>query len=321
MVHVLHKVKKWCREGRSDVVILPLEAALAQRARAASRIVEQAGANLASECSRVDALVLWDHIPFSKTASGASPAPAPASSSSLLKTNQADAPAMPRQSGYVRRTIRVRWGSTLLPPPPLTRARVRLAVLPSAAPPTSSADGALTKHEPRAAGTLVSAWAARAGIDLLTVAASSGAPNGAAGTTGSGASASAAVPRRPRAGTQTKRGGGAGSIRGESGGGLVERPQWRAVRASSACSRAGSASTPGRDHRAHFYVALRGLPVGLPPPPTSLSTDRPTEDYFRPHEEEIHRGIEACVHPGHDTNPDNDAHWRKICVAPVSCLT
>ncbi|KAJ7078459.1 hypothetical protein B0H15DRAFT_914835 [Mycena belliarum] len=251
LVHALHQVKKWCRDGRSEVVIVPLEAlntldllkkgtsALAQRARAASRILEaQVGTNPRIRVQQDDAFVPWDNIPFSETASGASPAPAPAPapapSSSPPKTSQANTPdASPE---WLRRTICcARWefdiAAATTPDVKVdTKGKdqrtVRLAVLSAAAPPTSTADGgALTKHEPRAAGTLVSTWAVRAGIDLLTVAASTGAPNGAVGTNGSGASASAAVdvPRRPRAGTQTKRGGGAGSI-GKSGGGLVERP-------------------------------------------------------------------------------------------------
>ncbi|KAJ7812322.1 hypothetical protein B0H14DRAFT_3090508 [Mycena olivaceomarginata] len=65
LVHALHQVKRWCREGREEVVIVPLEALntldllkkgtsqLAQRARAASRILE---------AQRDDAFVPWDRI-------------------------------------------------------------------------------------------------------------------------------------------------------------------------------------------------------------------------------------------------------------------
>lgn len=75
LVHALPHVKKWCREGREEVLIVPLEAlntldllkkgtsTLAQRARAASRILEaQVGTNPRIRVQRDDAFVPWDSI-------------------------------------------------------------------------------------------------------------------------------------------------------------------------------------------------------------------------------------------------------------------
>ncbi|KAJ6602766.1 hypothetical protein DFH09DRAFT_1069137 [Mycena vulgaris] len=255
LVHALHHVKKWCRDGRPEIVIVPLEAlntldllkkgtsALAQRARAASRILEaQVGTNPRIRVQQDHAFVPWDSIPFS--------APTPATTSTATTaTATAHAPATPADAldaspEWLRRTVCcARWEVDAATGAPDVKGEakdkghvtppriVRLAVLSSAAPPISTADGgALTKHEPRAAGTLVSHWAARAGIAVLPVAPSTGAPHAAPGAVhGNGVSTPTAAepPRRPRAGTQTKRGGGAG-IGGGSGGkgnsGLVERP-------------------------------------------------------------------------------------------------
>ncbi|KAF8970890.1 hypothetical protein BDZ97DRAFT_1901904 [Flammula alnicola] len=77
LIYALYQVKKWCREGREEIVIVPLEAlntldllkkgttSLAQKARAASRILEaQVGTNPRIRVQRDDAFVLWDKISF-----------------------------------------------------------------------------------------------------------------------------------------------------------------------------------------------------------------------------------------------------------------
>ncbi|KAJ3494832.1 hypothetical protein NLJ89_g10728 [Agrocybe chaxingu] len=77
LIHALYQVKKWCRDGREEIVIVPLEAlntldllkkgtsSLAQKARAASRILEaQVGTNPRIRVQRDDAFVLWDKIAF-----------------------------------------------------------------------------------------------------------------------------------------------------------------------------------------------------------------------------------------------------------------
>jgi len=95
LVHALYQVKKWCRDGREEVIIIPLEGmdsqvrymslysflprlalntldllkkgttSLAQRARAASRILEaQVGTNPRIRVQQDDAFILWDKINF-----------------------------------------------------------------------------------------------------------------------------------------------------------------------------------------------------------------------------------------------------------------
>ncbi|KAJ7510876.1 hypothetical protein B0H11DRAFT_1956410 [Mycena galericulata] len=261
LVHALHQVKKWCRDGRTEVVIVPLEAlntldllkkgtsALAQRARAASRILEaQVGTNPRIRVQQDDAFVPWDAIPFADNGAELSP-PSDSNVPSSTTTSTTDAPdASPE---WLRRTVCcARWEletalSASASAPDATHKAldtaataprtVRLAVLAppsvrapgagSGTPPSptlSTADGGpLTKHEPRAAGALVRLWAARAGVAVLPVPASSPNPNpnahsGAA--TGANANLTAnsgGVPvgtGRPRAGTgpQTKRGASGG---------------------------------------------------------------------------------------------------------------
>ncbi|KAF7334492.1 PINc domain-containing protein [Mycena venus] len=243
LVHALHQVKRWCRDGREEVIIVPLEAlntldllkkgtsALAQRARAASRILEaQVGTNPRIRVQQDDAFIPWDAIPFSTpNATTAPTAPAAAAAA------PADDPGASPE--WVRRTVCcARWevdeaakgkGATAAAPP----RTVCLVVLAPDAPPLSTADGGpLSKHEPRATGTLVAHWAARAGVTVLPVAPSL--PN--AGANAHGASAAAEAPRRPRSNTntQSKRGGGGSGIGGSGiggggggkGGSLVERP-------------------------------------------------------------------------------------------------
>lgn len=215
--------------------------ALAQRARAASRILEaQVGTNPRIRVQQDDAFVPWDAIPFSAlnvTPATSTTAPTSTSESTTLPTTSpatalADAPdASPE---WVRRTVCcARWELDNAAAtedkdkdetaPPRT---VRLAVLSSVTPPTSTADGgALSKHEPRAMGTLVSHWAARGGITVLPIAPSTHAPNANPGPSNGGTTPTTAdPPRRPRAGTQTKRGGGSGGAGSGPKGGLVERP-------------------------------------------------------------------------------------------------
>ncbi|KAA1473308.1 hypothetical protein DENSPDRAFT_839765 [Dentipellis sp. KUC8613] len=77
LVYGLGQMKRWCREGREEIVIVPLEALntldllkkgttnLAQRARTASRILEaQVGTNPRIRVQRDSAFVLWDNIDF-----------------------------------------------------------------------------------------------------------------------------------------------------------------------------------------------------------------------------------------------------------------
>ncbi|KAJ7200935.1 hypothetical protein B0H12DRAFT_538509 [Mycena haematopus] len=257
LVHALHQVRRWCRDGREEVVIVPLEAlntldllkkgnsALAQRARAASRILEaQVGTNPRIRVQQDDAFVPWDAIPWA-------PTPPPSST-----TPTAADDASPE---WVRRTVCcARWEldaaapsgppDSAAPTAPPTRApgpapTVILAVLAPNAPGLSTADGGpLSKHEPRATGALVAHWAARAGLVVRGVAPSTAPPPAAAAPNAHTTHANnnnnnnatpPDSPRRPRSSTatSTKRerphphGGKhmSGSL-GKSSGSLVERP-------------------------------------------------------------------------------------------------
>ncbi|KAJ7844638.1 hypothetical protein B0H13DRAFT_126493 [Mycena leptocephala] len=254
LVHALHQVKRWCRDGREEIVIVPLEAlntldllkkgtsALAQRARAASRILEaQVGTNPRIRVQQDDAFVPWDTIPFATPNTTTSVTTDSTTTSSATTTTTASSTATPASTDdrdaspeWVRRTVCcARWELSAAAPGDnvaIPARTVCVAVLAPDAPPLSTADGGpLSKHEPRAAGTLVGHWAARAGIKVLPVAPSTNAANASAGApNGPSSPITIEPPRRPRAGTQTKRGGGSGGGggggSGPKGGSLVERP-------------------------------------------------------------------------------------------------
>ncbi|GJJ14143.1 hypothetical protein Clacol_008402 [Clathrus columnatus] len=78
LIHCLNRVKKWCKKGRQEILVVPLEAlntldflkkggsSLAQKARGASRLLEaQVGSNPRIRVQRDDAFVPWDDINFS----------------------------------------------------------------------------------------------------------------------------------------------------------------------------------------------------------------------------------------------------------------
>lgn len=236
LVHGISQVKKWCREGRSEIVIVPLEAlntldllkkgtsALAQRARTASRILEaQVGTNPRIRVQRDDAFVPWDNIPFRD---GLPPSPSPE---------------------WVRRTICcARWEvehATSETGKPGTLPKVVLAVLSGTPEPLSDGpapNGAISaspvplpapqpnKHEPRAMGTIVAQWAARAGLEVFEVAptplqnSKDGYPTGQrrSGEQGRRSPDDNRNPRGRRNSNNQHRYDG----RGAGGGALVERP-------------------------------------------------------------------------------------------------
>jgi hypothetical protein len=147
---------------------------LAQRARGASRILEsQVGTNPRIQVQSDAAFVLWDNIPFSEVA----------------PAEKADANTSPE---WVRRTICcARWETdhaeregkeqdghkapkkvvlavAAAPAQALAMSKTPSELaspVPLPAPQTTPAN----KYEPRATGTLVRSWAARAGIELLPI--------------------------------------------------------------------------------------------------------------------------------------------------------
>ncbi|KAF9522901.1 hypothetical protein CPB83DRAFT_899282 [Crepidotus variabilis] len=189
LIHALYQVKKWCKDGREEILIVPLEAlntldilkkgtsSLAQKARAASRILEaQVGTNRRIRVQRDDAFVLWDKINIEDAAS-TSPSTCPE---------------------WVRRIVCcARWelenpqeelkdstkGKTEDKKPALKVVLAVLSSIPNTSPQINitalSAESPVplpaptiphaTRHEPRSTGILVSSWASRAGVTLLDI--------------------------------------------------------------------------------------------------------------------------------------------------------
>ncbi|KAG1869152.1 hypothetical protein C8R48DRAFT_597977, partial [Suillus tomentosus] len=178
LVHALHQVKKWCRDGRDEIVIVPLVALntldllkkgtspLAQRARSASRILEaQVGINprIRHGVQRDDAFVPWDRIEFkdiyvtvttplwfSRVGSAHDDHVAETYASTSDKLIVVFAILFPSAApAQVCRTEAMPEVSSPVP-------------LPAPSPHTH-------KYEPRSASLLIGHWATRAGITLLEV--------------------------------------------------------------------------------------------------------------------------------------------------------
>ncbi|KAF8839975.1 hypothetical protein BDN67DRAFT_969215 [Paxillus ammoniavirescens] len=193
LVHALHQVKKWCREGRQEVVVIPLEAlntldllkkgtsSLAQRARSASRILEaQVGTNPRIRVQRDDAFVPWDKINFKD---------APIDDEKEKLASQAL--HLSGSPEWVRRMICcARWevdhAASTLDNSTAKEPKIVLAVLSASSAqaqvdrlatgsttemsspvPLPAPSPHLHRYEPRSAGTLIGHWAARAGIPTL----------------------------------------------------------------------------------------------------------------------------------------------------------
>ncbi|KAI6015221.1 hypothetical protein F5J12DRAFT_904509 [Pisolithus orientalis] len=170
-------LKKWCKEGREEIVIVPLEAlnTLDLLKKGASPLAQRA------RVQRDDAFVPWDRIEFKDTYSdedGDKPIAQPLHLSGSPE--------------WVRRMICcARWEvdnvSTTLEKTTSKKPQVVLAVLGQssalahvgkttdctpeiASPVPLPAPGPHShKYEPRSAGLLVAHWAAKAGIELLEV--------------------------------------------------------------------------------------------------------------------------------------------------------
>ncbi|KAH9052355.1 hypothetical protein EDB87DRAFT_1692303 [Lactarius vividus] len=226
LVNALGQLKKWCRDGQEEIIIVPLEALntldllkkgstpLAQRARTASRMLEsQVGTNPRVRVQQDAAFVLWDQIAFSDDEPSSPTTPSPA-------------PALSPSPEWVRRTICcARWEAEHADP---ARPRVVLATL-AQSPATQPQQGISpvplplsapqNRHEPRASGTLVAYWARRARLTVLEV---SSAPGGAGAGAPDSACGRAVSPegRWPANHHHGHRGGRGGG----GGGGMVERP-------------------------------------------------------------------------------------------------
>ncbi|KAG6908563.1 hypothetical protein DXG01_004121 [Tephrocybe rancida] len=180
LVHALYQLKRWCRDGREEIVIVPLEAlntldllkkgttALAQRARAASRVLEaQVGTNPRIRVQQDDAFVLWDKIEVSDATANPSASMSPEWVRRTICCAQWEVEAASKDTTLgAKKVILAVLGSS----PDLATSLGELKLSSSPTPvPLPAPHVHANKHEPRSAGTLVAQWAARAHIDMLTV--------------------------------------------------------------------------------------------------------------------------------------------------------
>ncbi|KAI9461511.1 hypothetical protein F5148DRAFT_1286650 [Russula earlei] len=194
LVNALGQVKKWCRDGQEEVIVVPLEALntldllkkgstpLAQRARTASRVLEsQVGTNPRVRVQHDTAFVLWDKIAFDED---------PTIASTVIPNAAAVPSSTSPSPEWVRRTICcAQWETENAD---ATLPRIVLATLAqlSQQPQSSAVVDALQqpeptstspvplpvphhplqhRHELRATGTLVAYWARRARLTVLEV--------------------------------------------------------------------------------------------------------------------------------------------------------
>ena len=222
LVHALYQLKKWSRDGRKEIIIVPLEgilgvhiifgllltqltalntldllkkgiSPLAQRARAASRVLEaQVGTNPRVRVQNDEAFVLWDQISMKDVSSDDEVEPrAPHSPEWVRRTiccarwEVDNADATMRSAGNGRSAANAE-GENMNKEP-----RVALAVLsgPYHLSPSNhtlrladSNDNSMTpvplpapsvphtnRFEVRSSGVLVAKWAEKAGINILSV--------------------------------------------------------------------------------------------------------------------------------------------------------
>ncbi|KAF5361426.1 hypothetical protein D9758_006125 [Tetrapyrgos nigripes] len=203
LIHSLNSLKKWSRNGREEVVIVPLEAlntldllkkgnnSLAQRARAASRILEaQVGANPRILVQRDEAFVPWDKIKFNestsedKAVSGGSGYGSPEWVRRIIccaqweventNANAASTSPNPNPSVVLAVCTSVNTSpqtSTLKLPSSTEEDSAPMTPVPLPAPSHHSHQyhSHTNKHEPRTTGVQVAHWAQKAGIRILEV--------------------------------------------------------------------------------------------------------------------------------------------------------
>ncbi|KAI0704394.1 hypothetical protein C8T65DRAFT_709110 [Cerioporus squamosus] len=251
LIHGLYHLKRWCRDGREETVIVPLEAlntldllkkgtsALAQRARAASRILEaQVGTNPRIRVQQDDAFVPWDSIAFdAQTAATLNSSPEWVRRTiccARWELEHATEGLADEQAAKAQPRVVL---AVVAPSPdtqvePATPAPISASPVPLPAPQPN-------RYESRLSAALVTRWATKAGLEVLEL--SSAPPHASAGV---GAADAPAKGRRSgearRSGEEerakrTQAGRGRRNSRGTtpgarppsmaSGTGLVERPQ------------------------------------------------------------------------------------------------
>lgn len=179
LVNALGQIKKWCREGREEIVIIPLEAlntldllkkgnsALSQRARAASRTLEaQVGTNNRIRVQQDDAYVLWDKLSLPD---GANASPEWVRRIVCCARYEVEHPT-PKAAAAAEGGAALKVILAVAVPPAQAPAPAVVPVSQEASmAPVPLPAPVLSKYEPRTAGTLVAQWAARAGVEVLQV--------------------------------------------------------------------------------------------------------------------------------------------------------
>ena len=201
LIHALGQLKKWSRDGREEIIIVPLEgerktcplflefdpssvlntldllkkgtSPLSQRARAASRVLEaQVGTNPRIRVQQDDAFVSWEAISFNNN----TPNPLMGSPEWLRRTiccacwevGRPEAQATSPSTGSETRNPigKLVFAVVAQNSEPVTLAPKNPPLMESPVPlPTPH----VNKFEPRTTGTLAAYWAARAGLNVLEV--------------------------------------------------------------------------------------------------------------------------------------------------------
>jgi len=182
LIHALGQLKRWSRDGREEIIIVPLEvlntldllkkgtSPLSQRARAASRVLEaQVGTNSRIRVQQDGAFVSWDTISFNTN----TPNPLMGSPEWLRRTiccacceagRLTTTPDTGSESQHTN--SKLVFAVIAQNSEPVTLAPKVPSVVESPVPlPTPH----VNKFEPRTTGTLAAYWAARAGLNVLEV--------------------------------------------------------------------------------------------------------------------------------------------------------
>ncbi|KAF8335357.1 uncharacterized protein EI90DRAFT_321232 [Cantharellus anzutake] len=186
LVHALGQVKRWCKEERKEILVIPLEAlntldllkkggsTIAIHARAASRFLEaQVGTNPRIRVQGDEQFIPWDDL-YSR-ATGAS--------SEQATTDTPGDFALPSQEHapeWMRQIVCCTGWETLAASAPLPEGgpahhkkpnRVALAIIkPNLSPAAlETQDSSVIKHLPRTTGDLLRLWAPKLGLNLLQI--------------------------------------------------------------------------------------------------------------------------------------------------------
>ncbi|KAG8960679.1 hypothetical protein FRC03_006266 [Tulasnella sp. 419] len=181
LIHALSQVKQWCRDDRSEIVIVPLEALntldllkkgntqIAIRARAASRLLEaQVGSNPRIRVQRDEEYIAWEDIdlvdstsPVGGRQSPRDPRSSPDSSSDVERQVGATRNNQPPE--WLKRTVCcAKWEASQ---PESGSVVLALVCLPT----NTRNNDSFNRFETRASGTQTRHWASRTGLEVLDI--------------------------------------------------------------------------------------------------------------------------------------------------------